>query len=62
MHVTFDNGVTVQVDQRERGGRYVWVVGWCSDWAQIHDLVAAGRLERVDLGPATYGDCEFRYA
>jgi len=36
------------------------VVYWMSDWAQAERLVRRGYLTSRDLGPATYGDVEYR--
>lgn len=36
-------------------------VVWCSHWALLDDLVAAGVLRRDNYGPATYGHCDYFY-
>lgn len=37
------------------------VVYWMSDWAQAESLVRRGYLTGRGLGPAAYGDVEYRF-
>jgi hypothetical protein len=36
-------------------------VTWCNRWDLIDELVAAGWLRREQLGPATFGHCDYFY-
>lgn len=53
--------VDLTVVQKDVGGRYRWRVTWCSRWDLVDLLANAGILERENLGPGTYGHCEFFY-
>lgn len=64
MHVYLThNGsdVMLRTDEVARDGRYRFRVTWTNRWDLVDELVAAGRLERLNLGPSTFGHCEYFY-
>lgn len=63
VHMSTPDGEPVDIECRQvpRGGRYRWLVGWCSRWDLVDELARAGRLEREAGGPGTFGHVDFFY-